>query len=93
LPAFELYNEVWTTSSFTTESLSKISPVPIMKVTYPLWIDTTLIDKQARKRFGLGKDVCVFLFMFDFDSLLERKNPYSLLNAFRMAFDRKDKAS
>lgn len=92
MPAFKLYDEVWTTTSFTKENLSKVSPVPITKIRYPLSIDTTLIDKQARKRFGLGKDVCVFLFMFDFNGLAERKNPYSLLNAFRMAFDRKDKS-
>lgn len=92
LSAFKLYNEIWTTSSFTSECLFKISPIPIVRMRYPLQIDTTLIDKRARKKFGLEKDACVFLFIFDFGSIIERKNPLSLLKAFRMAFGRNDKA-
>jgi glycosyltransferase involved in cell wall biosynthesis len=91
VPAFKLYNEIWTTSSFTTKCLSKISPIPILTMKYPLWIDKALVDKQVRKKFGLEKDVCVFLFIFDFGSVLERKNPFSLLKAFRIAFDGNDK--
>lgn len=93
LPAFKLYNEIWTTSSFTSKCLSRFSPVPVVRMRYPLWIDTTLVDKQARKKFGLEKDVSVFLFMFDFASVVERKNPFSLLKAFRMAFGSKDKVT
>jgi glycosyltransferase involved in cell wall biosynthesis len=89
--AFELYDEIWATSAFIAECLSKASPVPVVKVRYPLCVDTTLIDSKARGTFHLREDCCVFCFLFDFLSGFERKNPMALLKAFDRAFQPHDK--
>ena len=89
---FRFYDEIWATSSFVVQSLTRVSPVPIVKIRYPLLVDTSIIDHSARARLGLREDQCVFLFVFDFASILERKNPFGLLRAFEQAFGRSDKA-
>ncbi len=43
-----------------------------------------------RSRFGLPEGAFVFLFVFDFHSYLERKNPRALIEAFRLAFGDRD---
>jgi len=92
MPLFRFYDEIWATTSFVLQSLSRVSPIPVVKVRYPLAIDTNVIDYDTRRRLGLREDECVFLFVFDFASILERKNPLGLLKAFGQAFDRNDRA-
>src|SRR6202035_3952957 len=41
---------------------------------------------SPRSSFGLPEDRFVFLFIFDFESHLERKNPLGLIEAFKRAF-------
>jgi hypothetical protein len=42
---------------------------------------------QLRSYFGLAsKDEWIFLFMFHFTSVMERKNPLGLIRAFKQAF-------
>lgn len=89
---FRFYDEIWATSSFVVQSLSRVSPAPIVRIRYPLLVDTSLIDNGARARLGLREDQCAFLFVFDFASVFERKNPLSLVRAFEQAFGRNDKA-
>ena len=43
---------------------------------------------RPRTHFGLRDDRIVFLFMFDMASVMERKNPHALLDAFARAFHR-----
>jgi glycosyltransferase involved in cell wall biosynthesis len=90
---FRFYDEIWATSSFVFQSLSTVSPVPVVKMRYPLLVDTRVIDHTARRRLGLQEDQCVFLFVFDFASVVERKNPLALIRAFGQAFSRNDKAA
>ena len=85
---FRFYNEIWATTSFVLQSLSRVSPIPVVKIRYPLAIDTSVIDCGARRSLGLQEDQCVFLFLFDFASVLERKNPLGLIRAFEQAFGR-----
>ena len=92
LSAFRFYDEIWVTSSFTRDCLSKISPVPVLKIRYPLFLDTSIVESKPRRRFDLGEDMYVFLFMFDFAGVFERKNPLALLKAFRLAFERDERA-
>ena len=89
---FRFYDEIWATSSFVFQSLSRVSRIPVVKMRYPLFVDTSIVDHSARRRLGLQEDQCVFLFMFDFASILERKNPLALITAFDQAFSRNDKA-
>jgi len=90
LPAFRFYDEIWVTSSFIAECFSRISPIPVVKMKYPLRVDTTRIDSGFRSKVGIKEDAIVFLFLFDFLSVFERKNPLGVLKAFGRAFDRND---
>ena len=92
LSAFGFYDEIWATSSFTRDCLSIVSPIPVVKIRYPLFLDTSIVENKARRRFDLREDLYVFLFMFDFAGVFERKNPLALLKAFRLAFGRDERA-
>jgi glycosyltransferase involved in cell wall biosynthesis len=45
------------------------------------------ISAHPRSHFGLSDGTFVFLFVFDFLSYFERKNPLALIRAFRKAFE------
>ena len=83
-PAFDFFDEIWTASKYTAESIAAISPVPV--VTIPLCIDLPQ-PKLSRSDFGLPKDKLIFLFIFDFVSSFERKNPFAVVESFKQAFD------
>ena len=84
--SFGYADEIWTPSRFTRDSVASCSPVPVRVVPHSL--DPNLEDGGAvdRSRFGLSLDSFVFLFLFDFHSVLERKNPLGLIEAFKNAF-------
>jgi len=92
--SFEYLDEVWVPSRFVQESVAAVAPVPVLRVPHsidpeiqfsPSWIART------RSRLNLYSGKFVFLFLFDFQSYMERKNPLGLIRAFRQAFgDRTD---
>ncbi|HET6513709.1 MAG TPA: glycosyltransferase family 4 protein [Thermodesulfovibrionales bacterium] len=83
-PHFSYFDEIWTASTFCMESIGSVSPVPVIRVPHCVSIDT--LKDLDRRHFGLDPDSFIFLFMFDFLSFFERKNPLVLLEAFREAF-------
>lgn len=81
---FNYVDEVWVASDFMRETLRKVSPKPVFKFRLP--VRTPQID-PALTRADLGvPDKFSFLFSFDFLSVLERKNPLGLIQAFTTAF-------
>ncbi|PZR76876.1 MAG: hypothetical protein DLM73_01595 [Chthoniobacterales bacterium] len=81
---FNYVDEVWVASEFMRENFLKVSPKPVFKFQLPILIPP--IDRSlSRADFGLP-DQFVFLFSFDFFSVLERKNPLGLIEAFTRAF-------
>jgi glycosyltransferase involved in cell wall biosynthesis len=82
--AFDYYDEIWVASEFCRTALAAVSPIPIHKMTYPLYLGSPA--QPDRARFSLCEDDYVFLFSFDFLSTLARKNPLGLITAFRDAF-------
>jgi glycosyltransferase involved in cell wall biosynthesis len=85
--ALELVDEIWTTSTFVADTLAKVSPAPVVKITYPLIMPRRIPTyTESRNRFDFMKDRYVFVFAFDFRSVLQRKNPMGLIGAFCKAF-------
>jgi glycosyltransferase involved in cell wall biosynthesis/SAM-dependent methyltransferase len=81
--AFEHVDEVWAGSAFVARSLAAVSPVPVVRMPMPV----TLPPVSAPDRAALGlPDGFVFLLVYDFNSVFERKNPLGLLEAFLRAF-------
>jgi glycosyltransferase involved in cell wall biosynthesis len=80
--AFDRIDELWVYSSYVAENLSRLSSVPVITVPLPV------IAPDAR---GVELDLdlpdgFIFLFVFDFFSTLQRKNPIGLVEAFTRAF-------
>ena len=87
--SFDYYQEIWVASGFCQESIASHSPIPVVKMTFPILVDDDHVQPN-RKLFGLPEDKFLYGFMFDYMSFAERKNPYGLLKAFKMAFGQND---
>jgi glycosyltransferase involved in cell wall biosynthesis len=83
-PAFTYVDEVWVASEFIRQTLLKVSPKAVFKFRLP--VVAPKIDRSlTRADLGLPEQF-IFLFSFDFLSVLERKNPLGLIQAFVKAF-------
>ncbi len=81
--AFNHLDEIWVGSHFVADAIAPVSPVPVVKVTMPVSLPE--IEPFDREHLGLP-DNFVFLFVFDYHSVFERKNPLALIEAFEKAF-------
>jgi glycosyltransferase involved in cell wall biosynthesis len=81
--SFSLLDEVWVGSEHVAGALAIVSPVPVYRVTLP--VTRPRLVPVAREHVGLPEGF-LFLFMFDYHSVFERKNPLAVVDAFRRAF-------
>jgi glycosyltransferase involved in cell wall biosynthesis len=84
LSSFDPFHEIWTPSSFCLDAIASASPIPVRRVGLP--VDFEPPAAVDRARLDLPADRFVFLFVFDFLSHFERKNPVGLVRAFKRAF-------
>ena len=84
--SFGYLDEIWTPSRFTRDAVASSSPIPVKVVPHATDPLTSYDGFADRSKFGLHPDSFVFLFYFDFESYLERKNPLGLIQAFKKAF-------
>jgi glycosyltransferase involved in cell wall biosynthesis len=82
--AFNYVDEIWIGSEFMRETFLKVSPKPVFKFHLPILKPQTDLS-LSRTALGLPNQFA-FLFSFDFLSVLERKNPLGLIQAFSAAF-------
>jgi glycosyltransferase involved in cell wall biosynthesis/SAM-dependent methyltransferase len=81
--AFQPVDEVWVGSHFVADAISAVSPVPVVKMTMPV----SMPEIEEFDCGGLGlPEGFVFLFVFDYHSVFERKNPLAVVEAFGQAF-------
>ena len=81
---FHYVDEIWAVSTFAADAIRRVSPKPVYALPHPIVpADPPLL---TREDLGLPPDRFVFLFMFDVFSIIERKNPLGLMEAFRRAF-------
>lgn len=83
LPAFEHLDELWVASEHVAEAVRGPSPVPVHSVGLP--VQPLPPARASRDEIGLPEGF-VFLFVFDFNSVMRRKNPLGLIEAFGRAF-------
>jgi glycosyltransferase involved in cell wall biosynthesis len=76
-------DEVWAPTRFIADALRVIG-----KPVFPMLPAVRLpaFDPLPKPHFGLSSDRFTFLFVFDMNSRLPRKNPVALIRAFRRAF-------
>jgi len=90
LGAFDHVDEVWVLSEHVRRAIQPVSPVPVLTV--PLPIEVPPFEPRSRAELGLPEGYA-FLFAFDYDSVVERKNPVGLIDAFTRAFEPGEGAS
>ncbi len=76
-------DEVWAPTRFIADALGVLG-----RPVYPMLPAVRLpaFDPLPKAYFGLAPDRFTFLFVFDMNSRLPRKNPVALIRAFRQAF-------
>jgi glycosyltransferase involved in cell wall biosynthesis len=85
LKQWKLIDEVWAATNFVSDALRKRFGSRV----HPMFPGVQLGKFQPRPRsyFGVSdKDEFTFLFVFHFTSVMERKNPFGLIRAFKQAF-------
>ena len=85
-PAFTYVDELWAPTRFIETMLRKHAPSRVQVKYVPLPVVMPQVDATlSRAHFGLD-DRYMFLFAFDFMSVMKRKNPLGLIEAFTKAF-------
>lgn len=84
LSSLEMLEQVWVTSEFTRQALERDTDVPVRVVTLPV-VPPDAATPFTRELLSLPSGF-LFAFTFDFHSVLARKNPLGLVDAFTAAF-------
>jgi glycosyltransferase involved in cell wall biosynthesis len=86
-----LVDEVWCSSQHTYWAINPVAVVPVKLMPMAVWVETNLPSmREARKQFKLPVDSIAFIFSFDGNSSVYRKNPSAVLKAFVAAFSDKN---
>jgi Glycosyl transferases group 1 len=80
--AFALIDEIWVYSRFMAENIGAVAPVPVTALPPPV---EPPADPLEPLRLGVPNGF-LFLFIFDYLSTVQRKNPVGLIEAFKLAF-------
>lgn len=81
--SFHLVDELWGISHYTAHAYHK-APVPVHPVPLPVTLGE--ISTRQRQHWQLPENAYLFVFAFDMNSTLTRKNPAAVINAFLQAF-------
>ena len=80
----DYFDELWAGSTYVADSLSSYTDHPIRVFPLPIRVPE---DQPAPDRAAVGlPDGYLFMFSFDFNSTVQRKNPEGVIEAFRRAF-------
>ena len=84
--AYGLVDEVWAPTKHIESAIGRFAPVTLPIVHMPLPLVAPTVRNDAKKAdFGLDERF-TFMFSFDFLSVIERKNPFAVIDAFKAAF-------
>ncbi len=79
-----LVDEIWVASEYTRASIAAATDKPVVKIPLPVAPPKPAME-IGRTDLRLPESF-LFLFVFDYFSILERKNPLGLIEAFKRAF-------
>jgi glycosyltransferase involved in cell wall biosynthesis len=83
LGALEMVDEVWVATRHVYDAIAPLTDTPVLHMPIPL--SEPHPSGRTRASFGVPEGY-VFLFAFDFDSVMARKNPLGVVSAFLRAF-------
>ncbi len=79
------FDQVWALSSFAADAIGKAIGREVLAL--PAAVDFSTFPEPATKLdLGLDPELCTFLYVFDANSSIERKNPSGAIEAFGRAF-------
>jgi glycosyltransferase involved in cell wall biosynthesis len=81
-----LFNEIWTASEYCTKAIAQKAAIPVICIPHIAEISSN--DIASSLPFDLPENKFIFLNIFDFGSLIERKNTLGLIEAFKKAFEK-----
>ncbi|WP_158744560.1 glycosyltransferase [Acidisphaera sp. L21] len=87
--ALRHYDEIWVPSQFNADAFQPLTRSPVKVTPHALagLPELPIEDAgQMRDSLGIPREVLMFLYIFDVYSLVERKNPICLLDAFEAEF-------
>jgi len=84
--SFAFVDEIWAVSEFSRQAIASATVKPVFAFPHAI-LEPKVAEGVGRDELGLPVDSFVFLFCFDMLSILERKNPIGLIDAYCRAFD------
>ena len=81
---FAIFDQIWVASAYTQRTLAPVAPVQVVRM--PVVVEPEAVAPLTRAELGLPADRFVFLFVFDALSIVERKNPFAAIEAYRRSF-------
>jgi SAM-dependent methyltransferase len=88
----DLVSEVWAVSEFSRAAIASVTSKPVFAVPHAI-VPPDVSPAIDRTVLGLPQDRTLFLFCFDLLSVMERKNPLGLIDAYTRAFTPRDGAT
>lgn len=83
--AYEFIDEIWVGSRYVYDLIAPTAPVPVIRMPVPL-ADLRCAD-CTRSDLGLPERGFIFVCIYDYHSVVKRKNPSAVISAFRRAFE------
>jgi len=84
LPMLDMVDEIWAISNFVQDAYLDCTDLPVVHM--PQCIALPEFQPRTRTYFGLPEGAFVLLYVFDFKSFVNRKNPFDVVSAFKLAF-------
>jgi glycosyltransferase involved in cell wall biosynthesis len=81
---FALADEIWSCSEFSDAMYRKSTNKPVTAM--PLAASVARTQSHSRAHYGLPAKAYLYLYVFDFNSHVVRKNPQAAIDAFWLAF-------
>lgn len=102
LPCIQTVDEIWAPSEFISKSIRKKTKKPVITVPYAIDMESRGRIAKGEKEgediqgyfnrayFGLPEEKFLFLTLYDFISVSERKNPQAVIEAYIRAFSKEE---
>jgi glycosyltransferase involved in cell wall biosynthesis len=84
------FDEIWVPSAFCRRAVQAMTAKPVIVVPHVV-APSEAQQPLCREKLQIGDDEFVFLYVFDASSIVERKNPHCLVEAFEAAFSDHDR--
>lgn len=89
---FALVDEVWSSSGYTKAAIERKSPVQVLYMPMCVKVSSKSADREdIRKKYGIPQASYAFVFSFDGNSSIARKNPIAAVKAFLKAFSAQER--